>query len=193
MIYMNQETNDFLRENLTDAHTIFNSILKEMQEVGIPYEYEAIKQSEQIDYNTINELLIKMNKAIYEYDNLMSDNEEFFDGRIEYYVKYISLYILSLLLVNGFNKLFNTEDLDKLWYFVIGLFFGSTFIGLLNKDLHEYQSDNLEKRNLINRLKTLKEEYKENHDKAVIMIDYIFALNDRLWNELDNGKKLIKK
>ena len=76
--------------------------------------------------------------------------------------------------------------------YLLGLFFGSTFVGLINRDLNEQKYGSKEKRDLINRFRDLKEEYKKNHDDAVNEIDYIFALNDNLWSELDNGKKLIK-
>ena len=38
----------------------------------------------------------------------------------------------------------------------------------------------------------MKEEYKKSQDDAVREIDYMFALNDNLWDELDKGKRLMK-
>lgn len=189
---MNQETNDFLMENLNDAHHIFKCIIGEMQQKGIPFEYELIKEKEMNSYEIVSNLLVKMDSEVYEYNYLIDNNQEFFNDKYSFYLKYISLYIVSFIFIKMYHEIFTTEKFNELWHYIVGLFLGSTFVGLLNKDINEYQSNTKEKRDLINRLKTLKEEHMENHDKAVNEIDYIFALNDNLWDELENSKKLVK-
>lgn len=189
---MNQETNDFLVYNLNDAHNIFNNIIEEMKQANIPFEYEFIKQKEMNSFQIVRDILLKMNGEIYEYNNLIDDNKEFFEEKYNIYLKYISLYIVSIIFVKVYHEIFSTEKFNEFWHYLVGLFLGSTYVGLLNKDINDYQSNTKEKRDLINRIKTLKEEYKDNHDKAVNEIDYIFALNDNLWEELDKGKKLVK-
>ena len=189
---MNQETNDFLTDNLNDAHNIFLNIIREMQQAKIPYEYEFIRQKEMNSFEMIREILVKMNGEVYEYNNLITDNKDFLDEKYKIYLKYLALYVVSIVFVKTYHAIFGTEKFNELWHYFVGLFLGSTFIGLLNKDVHDYQSNTKEKRDLINRLKTLKEEYKLNHDIVVNEIDYIFALNDNLWDELDYKKKLVK-
>ena len=190
---MNQETNEFLMENLVDAHNIFNSIIKEMQQANIPFEYEFIRDKEMNSYEIVSDLLVKMNSEVYEYNYLIDNNITFFNDKYSFYVRYISLYIISFIFIKMYHEIFTTEKFNEFWHYIVGLFLGSTFVGLLNKDINEYQTNTKEKRDLINRLKTLEEAHRENHDKAVNEIDYIFALNDNLWEELDRGKKLVKK
>lgn len=192
VIDMNRETNDFLQFNLNEAHTIFNSIVLEMQEANIPYDYNTLKQMEENSFNEIKNLLVKMDSEVFEYDNLTDKYKDFLQGKDEIYFKYIFLSIVSIIFIKLYHEIMDTEKFSSMLHYFVGLFLGGTFVGLLNKDLNEYQSDTKEKRDLINRLKTLKEEYKKNHDLAVIMIDYIFALNDNMWNELDHGKNLVK-
>ena len=75
------------------------------------------------------------------------------------------------------------------------MFLGSTYVGLLSKDIYDNRNDTKDKRELLNRLKTMREEYKENHNRVVCEIDGIFALNDILWAKLDleRNKSKIKK
>lgn len=192
MIDVNQETNDFLKFNLNEAHSIFSNIIKEMEQADIPFEYEFVKQKEMNSYEIIRDILIKMDNAVYEYDDLISDNRDLFDDTNKLYLKYIALYVISIIFIRVYHEIFSTEKFNEFWHFLVGLFLGSTYIGLLNRDINEHKSDTKEKRDLINRLRTLREEYKENHDAVVNEIDYIFALNDNLWEELDKGKKLVK-
>ena len=189
---VNQETIDFLMENLHDAHAIFNTIIHEMQAANIPYEYEFLRQKEQNSYESISNNILKMNSCLYEYDYLKDTNEEFFDYENHIYFKYIILYIVSIVFIRVYHEIFNIERFNEFWHYLVGLFLGSTYIGLLNKDLNEHRGGTKEKRYLINRVKSLKEDYKSSHDNAVVEIDYIFALNDNLWDELDKGKKLVK-
>ena len=189
---MNEETNDFLMQNLIDAHAIFNNIIMEMQQANISFEYEFIRQKEKNSYNFVYNNLLKMNSNLYEYNQLVADNDDFLQSKYEIYVKYILLYIVSIVFIKLYHEIFTVEKFNHFWHYIVGLFLGSTFTGLLNKDIKEYQSDTKEKRDLINKLKSLKEDYKKNHDNAVVEIDYIFALNDNLWEELDKRKKLVK-
>lgn len=189
---MNQETNDFLTYNLNEAHDIFNSIIDEMQEANIPFHYNTIKEMEMNSYEIVNNLIIKMNSEVYEYNCLIEDNEDMFNEKYSIYLKYIALYVISIIFIKVYHDIFSTEKFNEFWHYLVGLFLGSTYIGLLNKDVNDNMNCTKERRDLINRLKTLKEEYKENHDKAVNEIDYIYALNDNLWNEFDKGVSLIK-
>ena len=189
---MNYETNEFLEENLMDAHNIFNMIINEMQDNNIKYEYEFLKNKENESFHIVCEFLNKMNYLVYEYDDLVKKNEEVFNNEYRIYLKYISLYIVSIVFIRLFYQVFDTSKLNEMLKYIIGIFLGSTYIGLMNKDLNENRNNSKERRDLINRLKTLKEEYSISHNKAVNEIDYMFALNSNLWNELDNSKKIVK-
>ena len=189
---MNQEVNDFLKQNLLEAHATYNTIISEMKENNITFEYDVLNEKENESFTSICEMINKMQCNLSEYNRLKEDNQEIFDNEYSIYLKYFSLYIVSILFIKVFHIIFDTEKLSDILKYAIGMFLGSTYIGLLNKDIHDNRSDSKETRDLINRLKTLKEEYKENHDMAVIEIDYIFALNTNLWNKLDEGKKLVK-
>ena len=188
---MNQEVNDFLMENLKEAHETFNNIIREIEENNIVYE-TTLKDEEKKEYQQIYDLITKMNNHLNDYNYLFQTNSDIIDEEYIIYIKYISLYITTIILIKLLHEIFDTKELNDIIKYFSGLFLGSTYIGLLNKDINELKDDTKEKRDLFNKLKTLKEEYKENHDQAVCKIDYIYALNTKLWKNLDNGKKLVK-
>ena len=72
--------------------------------------------------------------------------------------------------------------------YAVGMFLGGTYMALLNKDINDNRSDTKEKRDIINKLKTMKEEYKKLHNQVVREIDNIFAINSVLWTKLDESK-----
>ena len=189
---MNQETNDFLEENLNEAHTTFNSIIKEMHDGRIPFNYEFIEEREKESFKIVCDIIDKMNFNVYEYNDLKEKNNDLFNVEYKIYLKYFMLYLISITFIKGFHKIFDTSKLSEILKYAIGMFLGSTYIALMNKDIYENRNGSKDRRDLINRLKTLKEEYKVNHDKAVNEIDYMFALNTNLWNELDKNKKKSK-
>ena len=133
-----------------------------------------------------------MNFNVYEYNDLKEKNNDLFDAEYKIYLKYFLLYLVSIGFIKGFHKIFDTSKLSEMLKYAIGMFLGSTYIALMNKDIYENRNGSKDRRDLINRLKTLKEEYKTNHDKAVNEIDYMFALNTNLWSELDKNKKKSK-
>lgn len=189
---MNQETNDFLKEELQEAHNTFHGIIKEMKSNGILYEYRKLEEIEMNSFIEINELINKMGYYVLESKNLKEDNSEMFNNEHRLCIKYLVLYGISLVFIKLYHTIFNTDDLDDMVKYIVGIFLGSMYMGLLCKDLYDNRTDTKDKRDLINKLKTMKEEYKDSHDSVVREINYIFALNDNLWDELDKGKKLVK-
>ena len=135
-------------------------------------------------------LSTNLNEAHETFNSIIA---ELFNNKKIIYTKYIILCFASIVFVKLYHKIFNPGKFDEFVHYLVGLFLGGTFVGLLNKDLNDNMSDTKEKRDLVNRLKTLKEEYKELHDNAVIIIDIIFSMNDKLWDEIDKSKSLIKK
>lgn len=190
---MNQEINNFLSINLNEAHATFNSIIAEMIDNDIQYDYATVKQKEELYYKNVCDIILSLDSMVHEYNCLVLDNAELFDNKKILYIKYILLFITSIIFIKLYHKIFNIDKFNEFLHYLVGLFLGGTFIGLLNKDLSDNMGDTKEKRELVNRLKTLKEEYKELHDNAVIIIDYIFEMNDKLWDEIDKKKVLIKK
>ena len=185
---MNQETNDFLKDNLEDAHNIFLSIISEMKENNISFSYNVIEEMEKNSYQDINEKLNKMNFYVLESNNLREDNAELFNREYSLYTKYISLYVVSIALIRLYHEIFDTTKLNDLTKYIVGMFLGGTYMALLNRDLNDNKSDTKDKRDLINKLKTMKEDYKKIHDQVVFEIDSIFAINSGLWTKLDEEK-----
>lgn len=185
---MNEETNDFLKENLEEAHSTFQAIISEMKENQIDYPYSVLESMEMNSYHEISDIISKMRYYVLEAKGLREDNSELFDSEYSLYIKYISLYIVSLLFIRLYHEIFDTSKISDMLKYIIGMFLGSTYIGLLNKDINDNRSDTKDKRDLINKLKTMKEEYKDIHDKAVREIDAIFAINGGLWTMLDEEK-----
>ncbi len=185
---MNEETNDFLKENLEEAHSTFHAIISEMKENQIDYPYSVLESMEMNSYHEISDIISKMRYYVLEAKGLREDNSELFDSEYSLYIKYISLYIVSLLFIRLYHEIFDTSKISDMLKYIIGMFLGGTYIGLLNKDINDNRSDTKDKRDLINKLKTMKEEYKDIHDKAVREIDAIFAINGGLWTMLDEEK-----
>ena len=185
---MNEETNDFLRENLEEAHATFNSILLEMKEKNVVANYYELIDKEEKCYQETFEIVNKMNYFVTKASSLQEEKNELLEAEYGIYIKYFSLYIVSLLFIRAYHEIFDTKDLSDILKYIVGMFLGSAYMILLNKDIHDNRSNTKEKRDLINELKTLKEQYKEAHDKAVCEIDGIFAFNDTLWDKLDKEK-----
>ena len=129
---------------------------------------------------------------VSEAKSLKEENKEMYEVEHGMYIKCISLYIVTLLFLRLYNEIFDTSELNDMIKYMVGLFLGSTYIGLLNKDIHDNRNGTKERRDLINRLKTMKEDYKKMHDEAVNEIDYIFAVNTNLWKELDKERVKVK-
>ena len=185
---MNEETNDFLKENLEEAHTIFHSIIREMKENNIVFSYGTLEAMESNSYQEVNEKLNTMGYYVLKSKDILEKNSEMYNTEYSLYIKYFALYVVSLLFIKLYHKIFNTSELNDMVKYIVGLFLGSTYIGLLNKDIQDNRSDTKEKRDAINDLKTMKEDYKKIHDEIVHEIDSIFAINSGLWDMLDQGK-----
>ena len=190
---MNEETNDFLKYNLDDAHNIFKSILSEMKDNGIVIDYNELETEEMKCYQKVSEILHEMNYYVSKSKDLEESNLETKDIEYKLYLKYLSLYIVSLAFIRLLYEIYDFSKINEMIKYIVGMFLGSSYIFLLNKDINDNRTNSKEKRQLINELKTLKEEYQQDHDRVVCEIDGIFKLNDILWDRLDIEKKLIKE
>ncbi len=185
---MNKETNDFLLENLDEAHESFIHILKEMKENNIDVDYHELETKERENYQSIVNEINQMGYYVSEATTLREENSDLFDYEYTLYIKYAILFGVSLAFIKLFHVIFDTSRLDDIVKYGVGMLFGGTYIGLLNKDIHDNRSCTKEKRDLINKLKTFKENYKISHDKAVCNIDGIFSLNGFLWDKIEEEK-----
>ena len=188
---MNEETNEFLNYNLEDAHNIFKSIINEMKDNGIIVDYNELESDEMNCYLKVSEILLKMHYFVSKSKNLEESNLEIKEIEYKLYLKYISLYVVSLVFIRIFYEIYDTSKLNEMIKYIVGMFLGSSYMFLLNRDIKDNRYNSKEKRELINELKTLKEEYKENHDLAVCEIDGMVKLNDILWDRLDSEKEKI--
>lgn len=185
---MNKETNDFLWENLNEAHESFLHIIKELKENNIDVDFKELEIKELNCYEDIKKVLNQMGYYVSEANSLIEENGDIRDYEIKLYIKYASLFVVSFAFLKLFHIIFNTRDMDDMAKYAVGMFLGGTYVGLLNKDIHDNRSDTKEKRELINKLKTMKEDYKKVHDSAVYKINGIFSLNSALWDKLEKEK-----
>lgn len=185
---MNEETNNFLKENLEEAYITFKAIISEMKDNNISLNYDKVEDDENNYYLEVVEIMKKLNYYVIEANFLKEQKEELLDVECNLYLKYFALYVVSLAFIRLFYEIFDTSKLNEMVKYMVGMFLGSTYIGLLNKDLNDNKNDTKEKRDLINKLKTLNEEYKKVHNQVVFKIDCMFDLNSMLWDVLDSEK-----
>ena len=186
---MNIETNEFLKFNLEEAHMIFKSIIGEMKENGVSIDYRELELKEMKCYQEISNLMDKMYYCVLRTAELRENQKQTLDEEYRIYLKYMSLYVVSVVLIRLLSEIYDTSKISEIVKYIIGMFLGSTYMVLMNKDINENRTNTKDKRDLINELKTLKEEYKKDHDIVVREIDGIFMLNDTLWNRLDHEKR----
>lgn len=189
---MNIETNEFLKFNLEEAHMIFKSIIGEMKENGVSIDYRELELKEMKCYQEISNLMDKMYYCVLRTAELRENQKQTLDEEYRIYLKYMSLYVVSVVLIRLLSEIYDTSKISEIVKYLIGMFLGSTYMVLMNKDINENRTNTKDKRDLINELKTLKEEYKKDHDIVVREIDGIFMLNDTLWNRLDHEKRNIR-
>ena len=189
---MNIETNEFLKFNLEEAHMIFKSIIGEMKENGVSIDYRELELKEMKCYQEVSNLMDKMYYCVLRTAELRENQKQTLDEEYRIYLKYMSLYVVSVVLIRLLSEIYDTSKISEIVKYLIGMFLGSTYMVLMNKDINENRTNTKDKRDLINELKTLKEEYKKDHDIVVREIDGIFMLNDTLWNRLDHEKRNIR-
>ena len=185
---MNEETNEFLKANLEEAHYTFKNILGEMKDNNISIDYDELETKELDYYRDILNIIDKMHYNVSLANDLKEGQIKIMNNEYKLYLKYFSLYIVSFVYIGVFHEIYDISKLNDIVKYLVGMFLGSTYMFLLNKDIKDNRTDTKEKRELINRLKTIKEEYKSNHDHVVFAIDEIFSVNDTLWDFLDREK-----
>ena len=185
---MNEETNERLWTSFREAHETHLHILKEMQENGIVEDYNKLEEEENNLYQTVINELRQMDIYLSTSVNLREKSKEIYEYERNLYIKYGVLYIVTFVAIKLFNKYINIKDLNDLAKYGIGIFLGSTYVALLTNDINQNRNESKERRNIINKLKTLREEYKEIHDRAVEEINSIFIKNEKFWDKVERQK-----
>ena len=185
---MNKETNDFLLENLDEAHQSFTSLIKEMKENNIDEDYYELEKEERDSYNVASNAIKQMTYYVNEANTIREENDELYQNERLLFIKYSTLYGVSLAFIKLFHIIFNTDNMSDMTKYSIGMILGSVYVALLCKDISDNRSDTKEKRDALNKIKTMKEEYKKTHDDAVLKIDSIFSTNTKLWKKFDSIK-----
>lgn len=189
---MNVETNEYLKENLEEAHGTFCSVIEEMKTNNIKDDYYSVELEERELYNDVSKLMVKLEKYVSELDNMKGEIDQLHTEEFILFVKYAVLYAASFLFLKGFHTIFDTKDLPDMAKYGVGMFLGSTYVGLLCKDLYDGRNDSKERRDLLNKYRTMKEEYKVCHDEVVFKINRIFKINSDKWQKVDDFKEMVR-
>lgn len=192
---MEQEKNDLLQNDLFEVNGSIDILIQEMQNLGIEYPYDELVNNKEISYAKAYNAISRMNNYLQEYNYLKEENTEFFEEEISIYIKHTILYALSIILIKVFSKTLSAKEINEIWYGLVGLLLGSVNMGIINSSINDHRNGTKDSRDLINRLTTLKENYKEDYQLAYKEIQSLFAINRILWKEIDkkSEKVLTKK
>lgn len=192
---MEQEKNDLLLNDLFEAHGGFDNLINEMKDAGIEFPYDDTITMEEASYSNAFNAISRMNDYVSEYTFLTEENTEFFDHEAGIIIKGILLYGVTIIALKLFSKTLSAQKINEIWYLLVGALLGSVNTGIIFNNINNYRYGTKDSRDLLNRLATLKENYKKDYDLALNEIDSMFSLNRNLWKELDNhkAKQFIKK
>lgn len=185
---MNEEVNNHLKWNLEEAYSDFQGIIAEMKDNNVDIDYDEVEKDEKDYYQEVAVIMTKLDYYLNEVLELQDTIYNLRADEFKLYPKYLCLYIVSFIFIKLFHEIFDTRDLDDMVKYMVGMFLGSCYVGLLAWEVHDNRTDTKEKRDLINKYKTLKEEYKKTHDELVLKIDSMYDLNTRLWYKNDQEK-----
>ena len=185
---MNEEVNKFLKWNLEEAYSDFNGVIDEMRENNIPINYEEVIADEKDYYLEVVRIMTKLDYYLSEADDLKEIVDEVRENEFKICFKYAFLYLIYIIFIRLFHEIFDTRDLDDMVKYIAGMFLGSTYVLLMKSEIDDCRSDTKDKRDALNKLKTLKEDYKKTHDELVLKIDSMYKLNTTLWGVYDREK-----
>ena len=191
---MEQEKNDRMLDDLFEAHGSFNNIIQEMMDKGIDFPYEDTIKLAETSYANAYNAITRMNEYTTEYNYLYEENDEFFDHEAGIILKGVLLYGVTIIALKLFAKTLSAKQINEIWYLLIGAVMGSVNTGIIYNNINNHRNGSKEARDLLNRLNTLKDSYKEDSKIAEEEIDSLFSLNRNLWKELESHqeKQLIK-
>lgn len=192
---MEQEKNDLLLDDLFESKASFDNLIMEMQDLGINYPYDDIILLAEGSYSNAFNAISRMNGYTEEYNFLYEENIDFFEHEIGIVIRGIVLYGISIIAFKLFSKVLSSKQINEMIYLLVGVLFGSINMGIIYNNVNQYRNGTKESRDLLNRLTTLKEDYKKDKELATNEIDSLFSLNRNLMKEIENfkEKQYIKK
>lgn len=192
---MEQEKNDMLQNDLFEAKASFDYLISEMKEKGINFPYEETITLVEASYSNGFNAISRMNDYTSEYNFLYEENSEFFDHEAGIIIRGIVLYGITIIALKLFSKVLSAKQINEMWYLLIGALLGSVNTGMIFNGINQHRNGSKESRDLMNRLATLKEDYKKDYEIATDEIDFLFSINRNLWKILDGNKEkqIIKK
>ena len=190
---MNEKINNTLLDHLIDVHGDFEKIIGQMQDRNIEYPYDKVIELENKSYCISYNAISRMNNSLQEYNLEIKSNKEFFIGEKKIYLKYIMLYLVSIIMIKVFAKTLSSVKIDEIWYSLVGLVLGTANVSLINKNINEYRYGSKDRRELLNVVKSLEEDYNRDYEIAHNEIACMYSLNRNLLQELLHHMNLIKK
>jgi len=188
---MDQEKNDMLRDDLIEAKASFDNIIMEMQERNIKFPYEDVIKMTETSYANSYNAITRMNEYTKDYEYLIECNEAFFSNEAKIIISGILMYVITFFALRLFGKILSGKQINEIIYMLLGVLLGSINMGFIYGNLNDLRSGSKDSRELINRLKTLKEDYKKDYHTAYNEIESINALNRNLWKEIDEYKEKV--
>lgn len=190
---MNQEINDLLLNELEEAHAYFECLSSNLNDNNLSLSLSDVIKIENNSYKISLDAITKMNDSLVKYEYLKSENIDFFEEETKMIIKYILLYLVSIIMIKVFSKTLTSEKINELWYGMVGILLGSVNTGIIYSNIHQYRYGDKKHRDLINEINALKEEYDENFEIARREISYMISLNRNLDNMNNKDyKKIIK-
>ena len=188
---MDQEKNDMLRDDLLEAKASFDNLIMEMQEKNINFPYENVIKMTEVSYANSYNAITRMTEYTRDYEFLTEANEDFFEDEARIIIGGVLMYIITFFALRIFGKILSSKQINEIIYMLVGVLFGSINTGFIYSNINYHRNESKDSRELINRLKTLKEDYKKDYQTAYNEIESINSLNRNLWKELDEYKKKV--
>ena len=188
---MDQEKNDMLRDDLVEAKASFDILIMELQERNISFPYEDVIKMTETSYAISYNAITRMNEYTRDYVFLTEENEGFFEDEARIIIGGVLMYVITFIALRIFGKILSGKQINEMIYMLTGVLFGSINMGFIYSNVNNHRNESKDSRELINRLKSLKEDYKRDYHIAYNEIENINSLNRNLWKELDEYKKKV--
>ena len=186
---MEQEKNDLLLDDLFESKASFDNLIMEMQDLGINYPYDDTILLAEGSYSNAFNAISRMNGYTEENNFLYEENIDFFEHEIGIVIRGIVLYGISIIAFKLFSKVLSSKQINEMVYLLVGALFGSINMGIIFNNVNQHRNGTKESRDLLNRLNTLKEDYKKDKELATNEIDSLSSLNRNLMREIEKFKE----
>ena len=190
---MNQGITQELIFELEDAHANFEYLISKLSNYESASFIQNVIAIEKRSYDISLDAINKMCDTSIKYNDLYINNIDFFEGEYKMVLKLIMLYIVSIIMIKIFSTTLSSEKLDEMWYGTVGMVLGAANTGLIYNNINHYRYDTKENRELMNEIKSLKEEYDNNFEIATREISYMLSLNRNLSKDNIKNSLMLKK